>query len=146
MMPRKPEGDKRKRVNVLISPNERKIIAEKMEKYGYSDLSAYLRDAAIYERLFVEDIDGKLTITKEISELSFKVNEYIMEMKKVLLLNSWSKADKDFLLKRCDRLINEIKNLEDMVTSTLWVSTREVATNPDKFIKQAKLFDIDSEK
>lgn len=67
-------------------------------------------------------------------------------MKKVLLLNSWSKADKDFLLKRCDRLINEIKNLEDMVTSTLWVSTREVATNPDKFIKQAKLFDIDSEK
>lgn len=53
------EDDKRKRVNVLLSNNERELLKEKMDKYGYADLSSYLRDAGIYERLYLEDIDGK---------------------------------------------------------------------------------------
>ena len=46
------EDDKRKRVNVLLSNNERELLKEKMDKYGYADLSSYLRDAGIYERLY----------------------------------------------------------------------------------------------
>lgn len=42
------EDDKRKRVNVLLSNNERELLKEKMDKYGYADLSSYLRDARIY--------------------------------------------------------------------------------------------------
>ena len=63
------EDDKRKRVNVLLSNNERELLKEKMDKYGYADLSSYLRDAGIYERLYLEDIDGKKRTRRQISTL-----------------------------------------------------------------------------
>lgn len=55
------EDDKRKRINVLLSNNERELLKEKMDKYGYADLSSYLRDAGIYERLYLEDIEQRAT-------------------------------------------------------------------------------------
>lgn len=141
MRPKKPEGDKRKRYNILLSPNERKILSKKMDKYGYSDLSSYLRDAGIYERIYVEEISGKLKITNDIAELINVVKSYQIELKDMLLLKTWTKYDKDLLLKRCDSLDNSLKELENTVEEVLWISTKRVALDPKKFVKQVTLFD-----
>ena len=59
IMKKLPDNEKRKRVNVLLSDEEKIILKEKMKKYGYTDMSVYLRDVGIYEKVYVEDINGK---------------------------------------------------------------------------------------
>ena len=82
------EDDKRKRVNVLLSNNERELLKEKMDKYGYADLSSYLRDAGIYERLYLEDIDGKKEISELVSNMIGEIRKYLFEQNKILMKQS----------------------------------------------------------
>lgn len=66
---------RRTQIKIFLTDEERQIIEEKMEKYGYKSLAAYVRDACIYENIIVEDIKDK----KEISE---KIATLISEFKK----------------------------------------------------------------
>ena len=128
------EDDKRKRVNVLLSNNERELLKEKMDKYGYADLSSYLRDAGIYERLYLEDIDGKKEISELVSNMIGEIRKYLFEQNKILMKSSLTRNDIQLLSEQNDKLINEV----------LWVSSRVIAEDPSRFVQQAKLFDDDA--
>ncbi|MBV4068525.1 hypothetical protein [[Clostridium] innocuum] len=105
------EDDKRKRVNVLLSNNERELLKEKMDKYGYADLSSYLRDAGIYERLYLEDIDGKKEISELVSNMIGEIRKYLFEQNKILMKSSLTRNDIQLLSEQNDKILESNMNL-----------------------------------
>ena len=50
--------DRRKKINIMLNDEERRIITEKAIEYGFGPhLAAYVRNACIYESLYKEDIE-----------------------------------------------------------------------------------------
>lgn len=68
-MARRILEDKKKRVNVFLNENERLLLKEKMEKYGFQNLSDYLRAVGIYENIYVEDLHGKVEVNECVNRL-----------------------------------------------------------------------------
>ena len=138
------EDDKRNRVNVLLSNNERELLKEKMDKYGYADLSSYLRDAGIYERLYLEDIDGKKEISELVSNMIGEIRKYLFEQTKILMKSSLTRNDIQLLSEQNDKILESNMNLVKLINEVLWVSSRVIAEDPSRFVQQAKLFDDDA--
>lgn len=136
-----PEEDKRKRVNVLLSQNERMLLKEKMTKYGYTDLSSYLRDAGIYEKIFVEDIAGKEEISKLINTMIDETQKYLSDQKKIMMKSSLTKDEIQLLSEQNRQILEAVKDLIKQIDDVLWVSSRMIAEDPSRFVKQAKLFE-----
>lgn len=68
---------RRKKINIMLNEEERRIITEKAIKYGYGNhLAPYVRAACIYETIFVQDIKG----TSEIISLA---SNFLDEVRKV---------------------------------------------------------------
>ena len=68
---------RRKRFKVWISDEERILLEAKAEYYGYKDLSPYIRDAAIYEKVTYVNLKHKKELydayaenTKELKEIA----------------------------------------------------------------------------
>lgn len=55
-------------IKVRVSEEEKNLIKAKAEYYGYKQLSRYIRDAAIYEKVTVVDLIGKNEILKAYSD------------------------------------------------------------------------------
>lgn len=67
--------DRRKKINIMLNDEERRIITEKAIEYGFGPhLAAYVRSACIYESLYKEDIEGKNEIIKIMSNYISVVN------------------------------------------------------------------------
>ena len=129
------EDDKRKRVNVLLSNNERELLKEKMDKYGYADLSSYLRDAGIY---------GKKEISELVSNMIGEIRKYLFEQNKILMKSSLTRNDIQLLSEQNDKILESNMNLVKLINEVLWVSSRVIAEDPSRFVQQAKLFDDDA--
>lgn len=115
------EDDKRKRVNVLLSNNERELLKEKMDKYGYADLSSYLRDAGIYERLYLEDIDGKKEISELVSNMIGEIRKYLFEQNKILMKSSLTRNDIQLLSEQNDKILESNMNLVKIIYAFLTI-------------------------
>ena len=139
------EDDKRKRVNVLLSNNERELLKEKMDKYGYADLSSYFTEMqGIYERLYLEDIDGKKEISELVSNMIGEIRKYLFEQNKILMKSSLTRNDIQLLSEQNDKILESNMNLVKLINEVLWVSSRVIAEDPSRFVQQAKLFDDDA--
>ena len=53
---------------IPVSEEEKSLIQAKAENYGYKQLSQYIRDAAIYEKVTIVDLVGKNEILKAYSD------------------------------------------------------------------------------
>lgn len=68
---------RRKKINLVLNDEERRIITEKVIKYGYGNkLAAYVRAACIYENIYVQDVKG-------ITEVFTIISKYIEEVRKI---------------------------------------------------------------
>lgn len=115
-----------------------------MDKYGYADLSSYLRDAGIYERLYLEDIDGKKEISELVSNMIGEIRKYLFEQNKILMKSSLTRNDIQLLSEQNDKILESNMNLVKLINEVLWVSSRVIAEDPSRFVQQAKLFDDDA--
>ena len=140
-MRKKDESEKRKRCNILINDSERELLVEKMSKYGYNHLSAYLRDSGIHERLFVEDIEGKLEINQSVTELINKISDYEYQIKTLLMDTQWSEDQRRMVFNMLKFIDEDLKDLIKAINNILWVSTRKIVTNPNRYAEQLDLFD-----
>jgi hypothetical protein len=140
-MRKKDESEKRKRCNILINDSERELLVEKMSKYGYNNLSAYLRDSGIHERLFVEDIEGKLEINQSVTELINKISDYEYQIKTLLMDTQWSEDQRRMVFNMLKFIDEDLKDLIKAINNILWVSTRKIVTNPNRYAEQLDLFD-----
>lgn len=146
-MKKLPENEKRKRVNVLLSDEEKIILKKKMKKYGYTDMSVYLRDVGIYEKVFVEDINGKFEITKLMADYLSLAEKTYNVGKEMMMKAAFTNEDKNKWQKLFEKQIEQIKGLQNIVEETLWISTRLVSDDPERFmIKERLMYDNELEK
>lgn len=60
--------NRKMRMKVWISDEEKELLKAKAEYYGYRDLASYIRDAAIYEKITYVNLEHRNEIYKAYSE------------------------------------------------------------------------------
>lgn len=65
------------KMEFYVLPEEKEIIKKKMEIAHKKNLSEYLREAAVYDRVIVYDYDGLALrdLTKEINKIGVNINQ-----------------------------------------------------------------------
>lgn len=111
---------KREKFNILFTPEEKQMVIEKAIKYGYgSKLAEYIRDACIYERLYIENIQGKQEIFNCIDEYLKEVRIYITKTEELLKKVNIQKEDILFIQKQNEKVIESINSLIKTVIKVL---------------------------
>lgn len=139
------DNQKRKRYNVLLNDTEREVLAIKMEKYGYKNLSVYLRDSGIYERLFVEDIEGKTQVDTIVCEYIKTIQNYEEQTKVMLMSGDWTEQERQQVLRYLKLIDLDIRELVKTIRDVLWISTRKIVTDPNKYADQLSIFEVETE-
>lgn len=126
--------DRRKKINIMLNDEERRIITEKAVEYGFgSHLAAYVKNTCIYKSLYKEDIEGKNEIIKIVSDYISVVNriQYEQELltKKIML----SEGDIQMIKENNTLLHNEIRKLIKTIENTLTV--RQIKETKQKLNK-----------
>lgn len=109
---------RREKINILVTPEERKIISDKAREYGYGDcLAEYVRDACIYEKLYVEDLSGKQDICKIVSEFIFIVKDILKKQTDMSKNITLSKENIEMLRQDNVKIVNAIEKLsKELIT------------------------------
>ena len=130
---------RREKINLMLNPEERKIILEKAIKYGYGEkLAEYVRDACIYERLYVEEVNGKKEVCQIVSDYIVEVKKVLKIQKEILKLNTLTKSDIDVIMRHDQDIKKSINELSKTLIEIL--STNSVQKH------QARLRLIDKNK
>ena len=74
-------NERRKRLKVWISEEERALLDAKAEYYGYKHLSEYIRDSAIYENVTMVDLKNKNEILKAYSDNTQELKKIAKEFR-----------------------------------------------------------------
>lgn len=74
-------NERRKRLKVWISEEERALLEAKAEHYGYKHLSEYIRDSAIYENVTMVDLINKNEILKAYSDNTQELKKIAKEFR-----------------------------------------------------------------
>lgn len=109
---------RREKINILVTPEERKIISDKAREYGYGDcLAEYVRDACIYEKLYVEDLSGKQDVCKIVSEFILIVKEILKKQTDISKNITLSKENIEILRQDNIKIIDAIEKLsKELIT------------------------------
>ena len=121
---------RRKKINLMLNDEERRIITEKAIKYGYGNkLASYVRAACIYENIYVQDIKG-------IDKIFEVISSYISEVRKIqgciygIYKNSdISKRDLQIFKEQNDKIDLSIEKLKNEVDSKLNADIRKIKAN-----------------
>ena len=112
--------NRREKINILVTPEERKIISEKARDYGYGNcLAEYVRDACIYEKLYVEDLSGKQDVCKIVSEFILIVKEILKKQNDISKNIILSKENIETLKQDNIKIIDVIGELSKELVSKL---------------------------
>lgn len=135
-MPDKNKKSRREKINIMVTPEERKIIMEKVREYGYGDkLAEYVRDACIYERIYVEEIAGKTEICKIVSEFISVIKEILKIQTDISKKITIPKSDIETIKKQNIEINNSIEELTGKIISKFSSSSMS------KFQKRLRLVD-----
>lgn len=74
-------NERRKRLKVWISDEERTLLEAKATHYGYKYLSEYIRDSAIYENVTMVDLKNKNEILKAYSDNTQELKKIAKEFR-----------------------------------------------------------------
>lgn len=133
---------RRRKINVMLNEEERKILTEKAIKYGFGDcLAEYIRAACIYENIYIEDIEGKQELCETISNFIEVLREILNEQKVILNNHLLNKKDIDTISKQNIEIIKMIKKLSNLVISILSVNTEQKIQQRLGMIEKYKIDD-----
>ena len=74
---------RRKRFKVWISDEERALLNAKAKYYGYKELSSYIRDAAIYEKVTFVNLEHRNEIYNAYSENTEQIKKIGKEIRHI---------------------------------------------------------------
>ena len=114
--------ERRKRLKVWISNEERILLEAKAKQYGYKYLSEYIRDSAIYENVTMVDLKNKNEILKAYSENTQELKKIAKEFRHMnRYATQLSREDMDnisimmvSILKKQKEMLNLIENKLDL--------------------------------
>lgn len=73
--------NRRRRIKLWVSDEERALVEEKAKSYGYQNLATYIRDAAIYERVTHIDFEHRKEVYDAYSKNTKILNETMKELR-----------------------------------------------------------------
>lgn len=125
---------RRTQIKIFLTDEERTIIEDKMQQYGYKSLAAYVRDTCIHENIIVEDIDGKKEVVEKIANLITEFKKTRNEVSDLAYNPAASSINVKVItntIKNIDKSLNELKVI---VTEKLEVTfdRKKVADNIKK--------------
>lgn len=107
------KNNRTKLIRARVTEDEVNLIKSKAKYYGYKNLSKYLIDAAIYEKVTHFDLNGKKIIYDAYSENTKEIKKFVKEIKH---LNKYATQIDDIDIKRIKTLMfNIINNQKDIL-------------------------------
>ena len=106
---------KRKReylVRFFVNEEDRKIIQTKMEMGGYKNMSRFLRQATIYDKVIVYDYDAIKETNKQLNKIGISINQIAARVNST---NSVYAEDVNYLKEQ----IKELWHLHQSILSNL---------------------------
>ncbi len=126
---------RRQKINLMLNEDERKLITEKAISYGYGDcLAEYIRAAAIYENIWVEDVVGKNEVCEAVSKCIEVLRELLNEQKKLLMNPGISSQNIKKIIDQNKKIIEEVDSLQKTVITNLSVNTEKKIQHRAKMI------------
>ncbi len=102
----KEESRKRQiRLTLRITPEEKFLLEAKMKLCGYRNMSGYIRQVAVYDKVIIRDMTEINNMTKEINKIGVNINQLVARV------NSTSTAYKEDINYLKDKL-EEIYNTQ----------------------------------
>ncbi len=108
----KPNRKRKIRVNFFISEEEKKLIEAKMRLAGYKNMSKFLRQAAVYDKVIVYDFGTIKETNKELNRIGVSINQIAARVNST---DTIYRDDLDFLKKK----VEEIWRLQKSILSSL---------------------------
>ena len=100
-------------IKARVSEEEKNLIKAKAEYYGYKQLSRYIRDAAIYEKVTFVDLVGKNEILKAYSDNTQILKEMYKSIKHIAIfatqIDKYEREDLKF------KMMEILKHQRDMI-------------------------------
>ena len=100
-------------IKARVSEEEKILIKAKAEYYGYKQLSRYIRDAAIYEKITVVDLIGKNEILKAYPDNTQILREMYKSIKHIAIfatqIDKYEREDLKF------KMMEILKHQRDMI-------------------------------
>lgn len=100
-------------IKARVSEEEKILIKAKAEYYGYKQLSRYIRDAAIYEKVTFVDLVGKNEILKAYSDNTQILKEMYKSIKHIAIfatqIDKYEREDLKF------KMMEILKHQRDMI-------------------------------
>lgn len=114
-----------KRIMVWVSDDEKNLLETKSKYYGYKTFAAYIRDAAIFEKITHVDIEGKQELYDIYSKNLKELKKIIKELKKLIqyateLKNSDVRLIKNSIFNIINNQKEITKLLEDKLNYESW--------------------------
>lgn len=123
-------GRKYDRFDIRITSEEKALMKTKAKLYGFNTLADYIVASAIYENLYIEEIEGKDEVTKivntfinKIEEHNYLIREYLN--KNMILDNEEIRQQLIDQQKEMAMMIDELKNT---MIDKLYVNQKRKAT------------------
>ena len=100
-------------IKARVSEEEKILIKTKAEYYGYKQLSRYIRDAAIYEKVTFVDLIGKNEILKAYSDNTKILKEMYKSIRHIAIfatqIDKYEREDLKF------KMMEILKHQKDMI-------------------------------
>lgn len=71
----KPKRKRKHLIRFFVNEEERKIIQTKMEMGGYKNMSRFLRQATIYDKVIIYDYDTIKETNKQLNRIGVSINQ-----------------------------------------------------------------------
>ena len=112
--------ERRKRLKVWISDEERAIFESKAAYYGYNNLSAYIRDACIYEKVTYVDLKNRQVIYKAYSENTKELKEICKNIRHICTFATQLPAEETkCIFKICSEIYRRQQDMINLIGQKL---------------------------
>lgn len=130
--------ERRKRLKVWISDEERTLLDAKAKHYGYKYLSEYIRDSAIYENVTMVDLKSKNEILKAYSDNTQELKKIAKEFRHMNKYSTQlSREDLDNISLMMVSILKKQKEMLKLIENKLDLDVWQ-QLNHNKTVKEAK--------
>jgi len=113
-------GERREKIRVFVSKEEKLLFEMKASYYGYSNLSEYIRDASIYEKVTYVDLENRNVIYQAFSDNTNKLNKISKELRHTIkYATQLSDDDAKNILAKLSDIFKEQKNILKLIEKKL---------------------------
>lgn len=130
--------ERRKRLKVWISNEERILLEEKAKHYGYKYLSEYIRDSAIYEKVTMVDLKSKNELLKAYSDNTQELKKIAKEFRHMnKYATQLSREDLDNISLMVISILKKQKEILRLIETKLDLDVWQ-QLNHNRIVKEAK--------